>query len=298
MRNGVFVLAAALFGVAALVAAGAAAGRQSSSVGLPPTWVQVQTSPEGGTVWSGRIPNSFAPSDSRLSSIYLPPGYSSTRRYPVLYLLHGLIGNPSEYWDSLQLGRHLDAMIGSGSPPFIVVTPVGGQVVDPNAGEWASVWENYVVGDVVPWVDSHLSTVASPRGRVLEGLCAGGFGAVDIGLRHPGLFSALGSWEGYFKPFRDGPFAHAGASELAAHTPALLVRQEAALLRRDHVRFYVSAGGDHGHIRGSWSVAFAQELTRLRLVHELWLMPRRDKGHFWSATLPTALQFAVSAFSA
>jgi putative esterase len=297
MPNGVLVLA--VFGVAALVAAGAAAaGPRSSPVGLPPAWVQVQTGPDGGTVWGGRIPNSFAPWDFRASSIYLPPGYSPARRYPVLYLLHGLVGNPSEYWDSLQLSRRLDAMIASGSPPFIVVTPVGGQVVDPNAGEWAGIWEDYVIRDVVPWVDAHLATIASPRGRVLEGLCAGGFGAVDIGLRHPGLFSALGSWEGYFTPFRDGPLAHASTSELAAHTPALLVRQEAPLLRRDHVRFYVSAGGNHGQIRRSWSVAFAQELSRLRLAHELWLMPRRDRGHFWSATVPTALQFAVSAFRA
>jgi enterochelin esterase-like enzyme len=299
MRTGVPVLAAALLGVVVLVAAGAAAaGRSSSAVGLPPTWVQVQTGPDGGSVWSGRIPNSFAPSDSRLSSVYLPPGYSPAERYPVLYLLHGLVGNPSEYWDSLHLARRLDAMIGSGSPPFIVVTPVGGQVVDPNSGEWAGIWESYVVGDVVPWVDTHLATVASPHGRVLEGLCAGGFGAVDIGLRHPGVFSALGSWEGYFTPFRDGPFAHAGTKVLAAHNPALLVRQEAPLLRRDHVRFYVSAGGNHGHILRSWSIAFAQELARLRLTHELWLMPLRDKGHFWSATLPTALQFAASSFRA
>ena len=295
MRKGVLVLGAALLGAAAL-AAGLADAGPPAPAGLPATWVQAQSEPGGGTVWKGRLPNAYAPSDSRLSAIYLPPGYSSAKRYPVLYLLHGLVGSPSEYWDALRLGPRLDAMIGGGSPPFIVVTPVGGQVVDPNAGEWAGVWEEYVVRDVVPWVDAHLATIAAPQGRALEGLCAGGFGAVDIGLRHPGVFSALGSWEGYFTPFRDGPFAHAGAAELAAHTPALLVRREAPLLRRDHVRFYVSAGGNHGHIRRSWSVAFAQELARLRLAHELWLLPPRDEGHFWSATVPTALQFAVRAF--
>lgn len=297
MRAGVLVLAAALAGAAALASGTAGAGRRSPPAGLPPTWALAQTEPGGGTVWTGRIPNSGAPSDPRLSAIYLPPGYATSRRYPVLYLLHGLPGSPSEYWDALDLGPRLDAMIAGGSPPFIVVTPVGGQVVDPNAGEWAGTWERYVVRDVVPWIDRNLSTMAAPRGRVLEGLCAGGFGAVDIGLRHPGLFSALGSWEGYFMPFRDGPFAHAGAAALASHTPALLVRQEAPLLRRDHVRFYVSTGGNHGHIRRSWSVAFAHELAHLHLAHELWLMPHRDHGHFWSATVPTALRFAAAAFS-
>jgi S-formylglutathione hydrolase FrmB len=298
VRAGVIALSAVVASAAIAAAGTAAALQPSRPLGLPSSWVRTETGPDGGTVWSGRIPNSFARWDARPSSIYLPPGYSPAQRYPVLYLLHGLGGNPTEYWASLHLAQRLDSMVASGSTPFIVVTPVGGQVVDPDAGEWAGVWEDYVVRDVVPWVDSHLSTIAAPQGRALEGLCAGGFGAVDIGLRHPGMFAALGSWEGYFAPFRDGPFVHASTADLAAHTPALIVRREATLLRRDHIRFYVSAGGNHGQIRRSWSIAFAEELGRLRLAHELWLMPRKDKGHFWNATVPTALEFAADAFRA
>ena len=255
--------------VAALAAAAVLAG-----------WTHVGSAPNGGTVWSGRLPG-----DAAASTIYLPPAYSPERRYPVLYLLHGLPGSPSEYWNSLQLAQHL------GRPPFVVVTPAG-----PPDGEWAGRWERYVVDGVVPWVDAHLSTVRSPRGRVLEGLSAGGYGAVDIGLRHPGVFGGLGSWDGYFTPFRDGPLAHATPAQLAAHDPALLVRREAVTLRRDGIRFYVSAGGNHGNIRTSGSLAFARELSRLRLPHELWLLPPAEVGHFWSATVPTALQFARIAF--
>lgn len=263
---------------------------------LPASWTQVAAGPAGGTVWSGNIPNAYAPWDTRSSAVYLPPGYDPAHRYPVLYLLHGLAGSPSEYWHALHLADRVDGMVTGGAPPFIVVMPVGGQVVHPNSGEWAGIWEDYVVHDVVPWVDSHLSTIASPRGRALEGLCAGGYGAVDIGLRHPSLFAALGSWEGYFTPFRDGPFVHATRAGLAAHDPALLVRREAPLLLRDGVRFYVSAGGNHGPVHRSWTVAFAHELTRLRIGHELWLSPPADRGHFWSATLPSALEFAARGF--
>ena len=146
------------------------------------------------------------------------------------------------------------------------------------------------------WVDAHLSTIRSPRGRVLEGLSAGGYGAVDIGLRHPGVFGALGAWDGYFTPFRDGPLAGATHAELRAHDPVVLARREAATLRSDGTRFYVSAGGNHGDIRTSGSTAFARELTQLRVSHELWLLPPADVGHFWTATVPTALQFALTAF--
>lgn len=270
--------------VAALLAAAVLAG-----------WTQAGTGPDGGTVWAGRIPNTFT-ADTRRSEIYLPPGYTASQRYPVLYLLHGLVGTPSEYWHSLRLAQRVDGLIASGARPFIVVTPVGGQIVDPNAGEWAGPWERYVVDDVVPWVDAHLSTIRSPRGRVLEGLSAGGYGAVDIGLRHPSVFGGLGSWDGYFTPFRDGPLAHATPAQLAAHDPMLLVREEATTLRQDGVRFYVSAGGNHGDIRTSGSLAFVHELTRLDIPHELWLLPPADSGHFWTATVPTALRFAADAF--
>jgi S-formylglutathione hydrolase FrmB len=255
--------------VAALAAAAVLAG-----------WTQVGSAPNGGTVWSGRLPG-----DADASAIYLPPGYSPAQRYPVLYLLHGLPGSPAEYWNALQLAQHL------GEPPYVVVTPAG-----PADGEWAGRWERYVVDEVVPWIDAHLSTIRSPRGRVLEGLSAGGFGAVDIGLRHPSVFGGLGAWDGYFTPFRDGPLAHASAAQLAAHDPVLLVRREAATLRRDGTQFYVSAGGNHGNIRTSGSTSFARELARLHLPHELWLLPPADVGHFWSATVPSALQFARIAF--
>jgi len=184
------------------------------------------------------------------------------------------------------------------APPFIAVMPVAGPLVHPNGGEWAGAWEDYVVDDVVPWVDANLPVDPKPRDRALEGLSAGGFGAIDIGLRHPSLFGTLGSWAGYFAPvFEDGPFKGARTSYLAAHTPTLLVRREAATLRRRGTRFYISVGGNHGDVMTRYSLAFARELTALRLPHELWRLPAADRGHFWSSTFPSALVYAAAGFS-
>jgi enterochelin esterase-like enzyme len=65
---------------------------------LPPTlpagWQPVSAGPAGGVVVAGNIPDPYV-SDVRASAVYLPPGYSSARRYPVIYLLHGLPGSPS-----------------------------------------------------------------------------------------------------------------------------------------------------------------------------------------------------------
>ncbi|HEV7132598.1 MAG TPA: alpha/beta hydrolase-fold protein [Gaiellaceae bacterium] len=263
-----------------------------------PGWYAVAKGPAGGAVWEGRIPDQFVHADRRPSAVYLPPGYDPAHRYPAIYLLHGMRGSPASFWSGLHFARVADGLIASRRVrPFIAVMPVAGPRVNPDAGEWAGVWEDYTVRDVVPWVDRHLRTVASPAGRALEGLCAGGYGAVDIGLRHPGIFGTLGSWEGYFAPvFRDGPFVHATRAYLAAHDPALLVRRDARALDRDGVRFYISAGGNHAGVLGRWSVSFARELGSLRLQHDLWLLPRAERGHFWRATLPSALEYAAAAF--
>lgn len=286
--------------LAALLAVVVAGGASAAPRGLPASFVVAARGSGGGTVWSGRIPNGEVPSDHRAGAVYLPPGYDPSRAYPVVYLLHGLPGNPSSFYEGLHLADVADGLIASGrAAPFIAVMPVAGpsDKTAAESSEWAGVWEDYVVRDVVPWVDAHLATIASPAGRALAGLCAGGYGALDIGLRHPGLFGTLESWEGYFAPvFRDGPFVHASAAVLAAHSPAALVRRDAAALRRSGVRFYVSVGGNHGNVLRSWSLRFAAELTQLGLPHELWRLPASERGHFWSATLPSALAYAASGF--
>ena len=268
----------------------------AAALGLPSSWTAVAHGPAGGTVWSGRIPNREVAWDRRASAVYLPPGDGSDRRFPVIYLLHGLRGSPSSYYDGLHLADVADRLISSHrTRPFIAVMPVGGRVVDPGGDEWAGAWETYVVHDVVPWIDAHLPTEPNAAGRTLAGLCAGGYGAVDIGLRHPGLFGTLESWEGYFAPvFHDGPFVHATPATLAAHDPTLLVQRQAASLRRAGVRFYVSAGGNHAQILRKWTLDFAGDLTGLKLPHRLWLLPAPQRGHFWQATLPSALIYAAT----
>jgi enterochelin esterase-like enzyme len=284
---------AACLGLAAL--AGAARVPPSAATALPPSWRLSATGPGGGSVWTGTIPN---PGDraERPSAVYLPPGFTSARRYPVLYLLHGLPGAPASYWGGLRLAPVLDGLIAARrAVPMIVVLPAG---ADSEKAEWAGRWERFVVRDVVPWVDGHLPTIRTASARVLGGLCAGGFGAMDIGLRNPGVFGGLESWEGYFAPvFHDGPFVGKPATYLAANDPTLLVRRDAARLRRSGVGFYVSVGGNHANVLRAWSLRFAALLSTLHLEHTLWRLPARDRGHFWRATLPSAIRFASNRFA-
>jgi hypothetical protein len=158
--------------------------------------------------------------------------------------------------------------------------------------EWAGPWETYLVRDVVPWTKLHLTLGTKQSDRAIAGLSAGAFGAVDIALRNPGIFGVAESWSGYFHPFRDGPFAHASARELAAHDPTLLVRREAALLRARGIRFYLATGFNHGGIFRRWTYDFARELRGLGLPYRVWASGTPDGGRYLRLQLPSALEFA------
>src|SRR5437870_910677 len=82
-----------------------------------------------------------------------------------------------------------------------------------------------VARGVVPWANAHLPIERGAHARTIAGMSAGGYGAVDIALRHPGLFDAVESWSGYYRPLRDGSLARAGRRTLAAHDPLRLVRR-------------------------------------------------------------------------
>jgi enterochelin esterase-like enzyme len=252
---------------------------------LLPGFTAVRHGPDGGQVLSGLFPGGERP-----GYLYLPPRFDPAVRYPVVYLLHGIRGSPQEYLDGTDLAGFADTAITGGRVrPFIAVMPAAGSDRSYN-GEWAGLWEQALLR-TVEWTDANLPTIASAEGRVLAGLSAGGFGAMDIGLRRPSLFGAIEAWSGYFQPLHDGPFKHASRQLLAANDPTRLVVSEARQLERRQTRFFVSSGPAHSHwFRPAESIAFARELHSLGLPEELRLFHAR-KGE-WRAQLDAGLIWA------
>jgi S-formylglutathione hydrolase FrmB len=246
----------------------------------------IAAGPAGGSVLKGTLPGTI-----RAGYVYLPPGFTRSARYPVVYLLHGMPGSPSEYLYGTQLAEFADQAIASGTVrPFIAVMPAAGPRRGYN-GEWAGAWENGLIDETVPWVDASLPTIASPDGRVIAGLSAGGFGAVDIALRHPDTFGAVESWSGYFTPLRDGPFKGASRAVLAAHDPTRLARTDQRLLQHDGTRFFISSGPSHSHwFKASATVGFARELRALGLTVTMRLYPSQ-RGE-WRDQLDAGLSWA------
>ena len=251
-----------------------------------PGFTPFATGPDGGSVLTGTFPGGERP-----GYVYLPPRYDPLQRYPVIYLLHGMPGSPTEYLDGTDLVNYADEGISSGRlKPFIAVLPAAGPTRDYN-GEWAGPWEHEVVDQIVPFVDTYLPTEPFAAGRVIAGLSAGGYGAADIGLRHDTVFGSIVSWSGYFHPLPDGPFRRAPPAVLAANDPRLLAGSDRNALARGHVRVFLSSGPYHSHwFRPAETKAFAGELRGLGLpVQTLYYL--QPKGE-WRAQVDAGLTWA------
>jgi enterochelin esterase-like enzyme len=129
---------------------------------------------------------------------YLPPGFASTtRRYPVLYLLDGNDQSASAFLE-VGLQGELDTLIARHTiPPLIAVMIQGG----PGANNWRNVdglhYESYVL-EAQELVDRMLPTVAGRAGRAIAGDSMGGYGSMNVALSHPERFSTVESWLGFF----------------------------------------------------------------------------------------------------
>jgi S-formylglutathione hydrolase FrmB len=162
---------------------------------------------------SQHLANVYGDPTTRNLVVYLPPGYDrSERRYPTMYLLHGFNGRAISSWlgfgmtwawrDAFEV---LDDAIKSGrSREMIVVMPDGWSRL--GCSQWVDSpvngnFEQYVVQDVVGYVDANFRTIPRRESRGVTGISSGGFGAWHLGSRNPNVFGAMSllSADSYFE---------------------------------------------------------------------------------------------------
>jgi len=144
----------------------------------------------------------------RHARVLLPAGYQPGRRYPVLYLLHGIAGNQDEWRGYVRAPAILDNLQASGRVlPMIVVMPNGRALPDDappppdkvftpaNAAGFES-FERDLLDFLIPAVDSTYPTLADREHRAIAGLSMGGGQALNFGLAHLDHFA----WVGGFSP--------------------------------------------------------------------------------------------------
>jgi S-formylglutathione hydrolase FrmB len=128
--------------------------------------------------------------------VFLPPSYKKDkhRRYPVVYALHGYSIGAEQWTHEIHVPQTIEGAVAKGSQEMIVVLPdsktlYGGSMY--SSSVTTGDFERYIAHDVVGYIDAHYRTIPKRVSRGLVGHSMGGYGAVRIGMKHPGVFGSL-----------------------------------------------------------------------------------------------------------
>jgi len=134
----------------------------------------------------------------RILRVYTPPGYSVDRKYPVLYMHHGL-GNTSTEWTQRARAPIIaDNLLADGKmPPMVIIFPSGNAtatVDDQKQGDrtqaaYGTAYENDLLNDIIPFVESRYSVFTDRTHRAIGGMSMGAGQTLNIGLSHIDRFA-------------------------------------------------------------------------------------------------------------
>ena len=235
-------------------------------------------------------------------TVYLPDAYKGdTRKFPVLYLLHGAGGNQNEWLHMGGVRETMDALIARRRiQPMIVVMP----------GHTEAWWadgarekgETALMQEVLPHAEGKYRIDGERANRLVAGLSAGGYGALNLALKYPQQFAAAALLSpaiydpvppSHSSALRHHPFQSEGRFDPVLWQSLLYTRHiEAYKVGKIIVPLYINAG-DHD----TFSIAYhsAVLFERLRLHQpgqiELRILDGDHEWALWRDTLSEALQF-------
>jgi enterochelin esterase-like enzyme len=219
----------------------------------------------------------------RKMQVYTPPGYSTDQRYPVLYLLHGIGGDETEWERFATPGVLLDNLIADGrATPMIIVMPNGraqeNDRAEGNVYAASAAFENFegdLLNDVIPAIEARYSVASDREHRALAGLSMGGGQTLNFGLTHLDRFAWIGAFSS--APNTKAPAALVPDADALRSQVELLylscgkqdglfgISQGMHVYLRDHDVPHVWNVDDHGHDPTHWRnnlYHFAQRLFR------------------------------------
>ncbi|MBY0311033.1 MAG: esterase family protein [Phycisphaerales bacterium] len=222
--------------------------------------------------------------------IYTPPAYDlqPTRRFPVLYWLHG--SGSATAGIAPMSGWFSNAMALGLLPPMIIVFPNGmpfGMYCD--AADGSTPIETVIINELIPHVDANFRTIAAPKGRILEGFSMGGYGTGRLGIRHSALFCGISMLaagpmqldfpnappDAHVPPARrDMIFEDVWNNDPAlvvAANPTTLATLHAPALASNNVLFRIAVGGDDSVLPPN--IDFHNHLLTLGVAHTFNIYP-------------------------
>lgn len=187
----------------AIVAASHFAFSQPREKEAPKGFDQVRAGIPTGKIDTIQYPSKTV-GTSRKALIYTPPGYSAKKKYPVLYLLHGIGGDEKEWLRGAQPQVILDNLYADGNiEPMIVVMPNGramkddravGNVFEQAKVEAFATFEKDLLTDLIPFIEKKYPVLKDRENRAIAGLSMGGGQSLNFGLGNLDRFAWVGGF--------------------------------------------------------------------------------------------------------
>lgn len=175
--------------------------------------INLNPAPEGFDIFQSNIPqgmldtvkyHSETVGTERTTLIYTPPGYSTNKKYPVLYLLHGIGGDEYEWLNGGHPEIILDNLYSQNIiEPMIVVMPNGramkddratGNIFDREKVEAFATFEKDLLNDLIPFVEKNFPAIKDREHRAIAGLSMGGGQSLNFGLGNLDVFAWVGGF--------------------------------------------------------------------------------------------------------
>jgi S-formylglutathione hydrolase FrmB len=245
--------------------------------------------------------------------VLLPPSYDTekTRRYPILYLLHGLGDNDQflihsggmnlvqDLWERKKLGE------------FLIVTPAAGMSFYINSQDGKRKYEDFFLQEFMPGVEKRYRAQAGRSSRGIAGISMGGYGALHIAFRHPQLFAAVGAHSAALIEKLPNVSAQNARqmSQLRALGEAFGSPFDAAFWKANDpltiartanlagLKIYFDCGSEDDYGFDAGAEALDKLLTSRHIPHEFHLYPGGHDWDYFAAHLPALLEFEFHAFA-
>ena len=251
----------------------------------------------GGGVARLPVPDGGSGTGASDALVWLPPQYFSrtTARFPVVYLLHGSPGVPADWLRGGEASAIAGGLAEHGLPAVVVMPKLSRHWLDdPECVDGARERvETHFWADVVPAVDASLRTVPTRQARTLAGMSAGGYCALNLGLKHRDRVATIVDLSGLTAPTHRGGvdrlYGPGGEQRAALDSPG----DYAARLDADPpTRVWLDVGrSDHDVRPGLESLAAV--LADRGLEVQLHERPGRHTFRVWRPALSEALTWAV-----
>jgi len=237
-------------------------------------------------------------------NVILPDDYdtSSTTRYPVLYLLHGLTGHYSDWVSRTNVADYSSAY------RIIVVTPEGNDGWYTDSESVATdKYESYILKELIPDVQQRYRTIEARYGRAVAGLSMGGYGALKFGLKTPSTFVFAASMSGAVAVTRLSEkdagverwamalklFGPADSETRKANDLFQIINQLSPARISSLPFFYFDCGTEDSATISPYNRELAQLMSEKKIPHEYRELPGDHSWGYWDRQVQEVLKIAA-----